>query len=221
VKRMLRTLPFLTLAILLAAITGLASTITDSFSFPTTTTPFTISSSAVPDFNPSMGTLTSIEFVVSGSASGTATISNESAAPGTYIFSIRSTTQLLDPFSSPLLTIAPSLSGTLAVPAGGTATSGVLTSPTVSDSLIISSGLGLYVGTGTYVFTLMAMGLNLGTATGPLPFTISEFSSDAASGEVIYNFSPASATPEPASLFLLGSALSVLGFVIGRRRKRG
>lgn len=217
-KRMLRTLPFLTLAILVAAITGLASTITDSFSFPTTTTPFTISSSAVPDFNPSMGTLTSIEFVVSGSTSGTATINNASSMSGTYNFTIQTMFGLLDPTSSPLLSIAPAFSGTLVVPAGGTVTSGVLTSPSVSDSLTISSGLGLYEGTGTYVFTLMAMGL--GTATGPTPFMISENASDTASGEVIYNFSPFSATPEPSSLFLLGSAISVLGFAL-RRRNRG
>jgi hypothetical protein len=53
--------------------------------FRTDATPFTISSSAIPQFDPSLRTLTSIQFVFSGTAAGTVAIANDSSRPGNLL----------------------------------------------------------------------------------------------------------------------------------------
>ncbi|HEY6291099.1 MAG TPA: choice-of-anchor E domain-containing protein [Terriglobia bacterium] len=215
-QRTLKTLALSCSLVLLLAAPGLATSITDPFSFSPTTTPFNISSSAVPQFNPTLGTLTSITIDFSGSTAGKATIANGSSMSGVYTFSIQTTLQLFDPTASPLFSIAPTFAGTLTVPSGGTVTSGLLTSPTATGSLALLSGFGPYEGTGTYVFSLAGTGF--GTATGPTPFMISEDTAATSSGEVIYTFSSSrGGTPELSSLLLLGSGLGFLGLLLRRR----
>jgi len=212
-----RIVTFLTLTLLVTAVTGLADTMSETFSFTITPTPFTIDSSAVQQFDPTLGTLTSIEIDVSGSDSGTATITNNTSASGTYNFTIGATLGLEDPALSPLITITPEFSGSLVVPSGGTVTSPVMTSPTVTGTDTLTSGFAPYIGTGTYVFTLV--GTATGSDSGPVPFTISESNSAGETGEVIYNFTPASTTvPEPSSILLFGSGLSLVAMILRRRR---
>lgn len=215
-KRVLRFSLLLCLSISLAAVSGVADTLTETFpfSFSPTVTPFSVLSTSVKDFNPAMGTLDEIQIDLSGSTAGVAIITNDSSAGGVYTFTIDSALSILDPTSSLLFTINPTVSGSMFVAAGATETTGLLTSPTVTDTDLLFFGFLPYEGVGTYNFTLT--GLGIGTVTGPLPFEANEGIAATASGDVIYTYT--TTTPEPSALLLLGSAVGLLGLRLRRAR---
>jgi PEP-CTERM motif len=214
-KRMLRFSLLLCLSISFAAVSGVADTITQTFSFTPGVTPFSVPSSPVNDFNPALGTLTEIQIDLSGATAGDAIITNMSSSSGVYTFSIVTTLAILDPTSSLLFTITPTVSGSLTVPSGATDSTGLLISPTINGSETLLSGFLPYEGLGTYNFTLTGFGN--GDVTGPVPFTASEAIAASANGDVIYTYTT-STTPEPSALLLLGSALGLLGLRLRRSR---
>src|SRR5579872_6573206 len=93
-------------SLLLACAPAFANSISYSASFPSTTTSFSIPIS-LPQFNPSMGTLTSITFTFDGQTTGSATVTNNSGATGSYQVSISRDLKLQDDKNTPFIAMTP------------------------------------------------------------------------------------------------------------------
>src|SRR5579883_2544037 len=190
-------------SLLLACAPAFANSISYSASFPSTTTSFSIPIS-LPQFNPSMGTLTSITFTFDGQTTGSATVTNNSGATGSYQVSISSNLKLLDPTNNTLISITPSFNQTLNIANGD------------SGSTTITSGFSPYVGLGDVSFTVSGEGI--GGVSGPSPFTVDSITKGEGTITITYNTS--SVVPEPATLALFGSGLLALGLLYQRRREQ-
>src|SRR5579875_2319775 len=200
-------------SLLLACAPAFANSISYSASFPTTTS-FSIPIS-LPQFNPSMGTLTSITFTFDGQTTGSATVTNNSGATGSYQVSISSNLKLLDPTNNTLISITPSFNQTLNIANGdsGTATG---TSPVDTGSTTITSGFSPYAGLGDESFTVSGEGI--GGVAGPSPFTVDSITKGEGTITITYNTSMV--VPEPATVALFGRGLLALGLLYQRRREQ-
>jgi hypothetical protein len=208
-----RLFPVLVLSLLLACAPAFADSITYSASFGPTTTSFS-TPIMLPQFNPSMGTLTSITFTLDGQTAGSAQVTNNSGATGSYQVTISSNLKLLDPSNNTLISVTPSFNQTLSIANGDSATA-TGTSPVDTGSTTITSGFGPYVGLGDVSFTVLGEGI--GGVLGPSPFTVDSITKGEGTITVTYNTS--SVVPEPATLALFGSGLLALGLLYQRRRE--
>ena len=181
---------------------------------------------SIPKFNSSLGTLTSIEFILAGHAEGTAAFENRNG-PGTVTMDLGATLQLERPDSTILVIAVPLVHTSDAVPTfdgvidfGGTSGktySGLGADITESKtSTPPSSDLALFTGFGNIILPVVATGNSTGSGSGNL---VTQFSSQAsAQATVKYHYD---AVPEPSGLLTLLSGLTVVGGTLTRlRRKR-
>jgi len=208
-----RLFPVLVLSLLLACAPAFADSITYSASFGPTTTNFS-TPIMLPQFNPSMGTLTSITFTLDGQTIGSATVTNNSGATGDYLVAIFTDLTLLDPSNNTLASISPSFIQKLTIADGASGTASG-TSLSSTDSATITSGFSPYVGSGDV--TLTVTGVGFAAANGPTPYSVNSTTSGQGTISVTYNST--SVVPEPATLALFGSGLLALGLLYQRRRE--
>ncbi|MEA5616393.1 choice-of-anchor E domain-containing protein [Cronbergia sp. UHCC 0137] len=195
-----------TIAGVVAAGSAQAATLTFTDSVSTQLTDIIDAPLSVQQFNPSLGTLDSVEFEFSGSITGNASVTNTSNSLARFRLSLGGDLSLIDALDSQSLfsinpsTISPQYSlavgGTLQTP---TLTATDLTSQTYTSGAFFQS----FIGTGNRNFLFSALAESGIIGSGNLTSTITTL----AGGDltVTYNYTEApQATPEPSALLAFG-----------------
>lgn len=204
-----------------ASVSAFAGSITFTGSFGPLTTNFT-TNTPLSQFDPSLGNLTSVVFSITGTSSGSETVTNLSGADDTYNVDISTRLQMRDPSNVVLTVVTPLFNDPAFAVANNTTRIDNGTSNPLTNISTITSSFAAYIGAagnpGTLNFNVFATGRS--SATGPTPSMVSATTSAFGTDSVTYNFSnPVIGTPEPATMGLLGSALVSLGFLRFRTKK--
>jgi PEP-CTERM motif len=226
------TKTFLTFASsILLAVSASAATVTyNSTTIADTNTNWT-NSLNLQQFNPTLGTLNSIQFTINGDIAGSVGVESKDAGPSTINSTLGASLTLERPDTLATLVIAlPGASNSFSATAydgtldfGGTSGhtySGLTASNSVTSGILTDASLkALFTGVGFVSAPVIATATS--TASGPGNLYDFFQTQAGASASVTYNYSP-SATPEPSSMALMGLGLGAAG-LFGRKRfaKRG
>ncbi len=177
---------------------------------------------AIQQFDPALGTLTSVAFTLTGKLEGAARFENLDAAPGQVVMNLSALIVLKAPDDSILASSAPSQSTSDSVTAfDGTedfsGTSGktyLALTDSVTVSNIINSGLDPYIGVGTINLPIMATGSASGAGPGNL---VLQFDMKAGADILVeYTYEP---IPEPSGLLAFGFGVAAFAGAIFRMKK--
>lgn len=182
-------------------------TFTDSVPLMTTTWRESVT---IPQFDPALGTLTSIEYGINGYIEGSVSYESLDSQPSTLTLDFSARLELGLPNTSKLILAAPLVTNIVSVGAfdgvidfGGTS-GGIIDDISVTDRVTFMSTppstdeLNFFVGTGTVDMSLDAIGTSSGAGSGNL--VLQFLQSASASVDVTYTYT---AIPEPATLSLL------------------
>jgi hypothetical protein len=210
------------------AVTLGANTLVENGSISLTSTNWS-SSISIPQFNSSLGTLTSITFQLTGTSQGDVKFENKDwDNPATVSTSISSTVTLQRPDNSSLVIIVPTgatgadsltaFDGTLDyLGSSGKTYTGVSGSSDNGTGLFDTTAADfiLFTGPGNIVLPITAVG---GRSVSGIPSNWAIFANQQASAgaTITYDYVP-EGVPEPNLMLLSGSGLLALG-LLGRRR---
>lgn len=201
-----------------ASASTFAATVSYSSTFPSTQTDFS-SPLAIQQFDPTLGSLTSLSITLAGSATGTGTLKNNNTTTKSYTVNLANDLTLTDPLSNTLAEILPLFSASISVAGnGGTGTASGTGTATVTNAYSDVPTLLEFTGVGSLSANIAGSG-----ASGFSGASNTNFSATTASGgtvSITYNYTPTvvTGTPEPATMGLLGSALLGLGFLKFRKK---
>jgi hypothetical protein len=202
-----------------------ALTITQESSIALTTTDFTQSLS-FDQFDSSLGTLTSVDFVLSGTVLGDAGYESRDSEATNITLNSSAIIKLSNPTGSTIVQTTPLASVTSAASASdgvidfsgtsGATFQGVTNSTSESASLTSAVDLALFTGLNTIDLAFAATGDTAASGSGNL---ITQFSTEASADiRVVYHYET-TAVPEPTAFILFGMGLSML--VVARSRLQG
>jgi len=176
---------------------------------------------SVSKFDPSLGTLTSISWSLSGDVGGSARAESLDASPATLTLDLKATITLDKPGGGTLAQVIPIVSNAFSATAfdgtidfGGTSGVSYLGLSGSANDIGTIPGVdwGDWVGLGNVTLSTNAAGQSSGSGAGNM---IQSFATSAgASFEVTYTYDP---VPEPSSALLSLAAVAGLGLI--RRRK--
>jgi hypothetical protein len=202
-----------------------AGTITQTFTEPSQTVPYSFMAAAS-QFNPTNGVLNSVVITVTSNVVGSVEVINILGTPEAFTNATSSVPiSLVGPagLSLDVTATTPSQSGTILGATEPGTNYALLELPadptTASASTTLTTGLAPYIGTGTHdlAFTFAA---GSGTYGGSAPFGVffGRTAAAAAKITIVYDFT-ANAIPEPSTLVLSGiAAIAGLGSCARRRR---
>ena len=190
-----------------------------------TTTNFTVNTN-VNQFDPALGTLTGIQFTLTGTVLGTVKFESKDAAPSTVTSNLAATIKLLRPDNSTIAVVLPTVSATTNLTAydgildfdgtsGRTFANVTNTDSSTTGMMNSAADLALFQGLGNISLPVTASASSSATGAGNL---VAQFNTTAgADGSVTYFYT--TSTPEPSTTILMLSSGLVL-FPIIRRKLR-
>lgn len=222
----MRRLLTASLCITLLASVGcaLAGTLTYTGTIPLATTNWN-NSISIPQFDPSLGTLTGITFILTGRVEGSAMLENLETVSADVTVDLSAKITLMRPDTSVLVAAIPVVSVTENVAAfdgqmdfqgdSGRKYENLSANRTESSTSVPpSADLALFTGTGSIVLPIRAEGFSSGSGAGNL---LLQFSTLAfAEAQVKYDYT---AVPEPSGLLALMAGFGGLAGLLVRGRR--
>lgn len=217
---MFRSWPALTAAFIFVSISQAAS-ITHTDNIPLMTTSW-FESVVIPQFDPALGTLDSIEYAINGYIEGSVSYESLDSKPSTLTLDFSASLELGLPDSSKLILAAPLVTNIVSVGAFdgvidfGGESGGVIDDISIADRVTFISAppttneLDFFVGTEDVAMSLDALGTSSGSGSGNL--VLQFIQSASAFVEITYNYT---AIPEPVTISLL-----ILPALMLRRKRR-
>jgi hypothetical protein len=175
----------------------------------------------IAQFDPTLGTLVSVQLDFSGASWGTMDLTYTGRNAQTLDSTLGARLTLSDTVAGPIATITPGTPFSHAYNSGAhkTATQTVLSTQaaTASSSILYTSDLTRWIGLGNWIVTGSAVD-GSSVQSGQLQYTADVYAN--ATLKVTYDYTPASpdaGAPEPAAFLLIGSGLVALGVLLRRR----